>query len=300
LSNLRVFYAKALLSWGFMVRYRGTTAAQPAFPIPPPTTVVGAFAYPLAKMLKLSPRTITSTGIEWGKGKLISEAMKPFLEATITASAGFLSHKSIQTGLAVYQEPSRLIASPYKGGGEIERIKKAKFMESSFFEEALPRALPVQAIGAAYAPALIVELLWVIDVVKLSKQIGVSVDRIDNSAKKAVYGIVRIGSKESIVALENALYVENPKVIGPGEKMNSRLYMERACVEALDPTLTAEIIFPDLKFRLTPYYLPARISSNTIIIPLSEDSPLPLFRILDPCKAITIPSLEGVVGVARL
>lgn len=310
MTNLRVFYAKTLLSWGFIVRHRGTSAAQPAYPIPPPTTVVGAFAYPLVRLLGFSTR---GKGIgEWGEGKLVSEVMKPLLEATITASAGLISlkfaskspmyssYRTLQVGLAIYQEISRIIASPYKSGGSFQKAVKAKFMESDFFKEALPVVLPVQATGAAYAPALKIELMWVVDIEKLSRELGVSVEKLDGVARKAIYGIVRIGSKEGLVALEEVIYAENPVTRGPGEKVSTRLYVERFCAETLNPTLTTEIVIPDLRYSLTPYYMPAFIGSSNLIVPLSEDMPPPTFRILSPCKAIIAPGLEAAVGVARL
>lgn len=48
----RVFaYARLRLHWGFIVRQPGASAAQTAYPLPPPTTVAGAFANPLARLL---------------------------------------------------------------------------------------------------------------------------------------------------------------------------------------------------------------------------------------------------------
>ncbi len=309
MTNLRIFYAKALFSWGFIIRHKGTSAAQPAYPIPPPTTVVGAFAYPLIRLLGF---TINTKGpSEWGEGKLISDVMKPLLEATVTATAGLTSprfvnkspshssRKTLQVGLAIYQEISRIIASPYKSGGSFQEAVKVRFMESDFFTKALPVVLPVQAAGAAYAPALKVELMWIVDVEKLSEGLGVSIEKLDNTARRAIYGVVRVGSKEGLVALEEAIYAENPIIRGPGEKISTRLYMERFCAETLNPTLTTEIILPNLRYTLTPYYVPANIGSSNLIVPLSEDTPPPTFRVLSPCKAIVTPGLESIVGVAR-
>jgi len=299
-------------SWGFVVRHRGVTAAQPAYPIPPPTTVVGTFAYPLLRILGLPPINKASS-IAWGEGRLISDLMKPLLESTIMATAALISPrmceevalphshgKSLRVGVAVYQELGRIIASPYKTGGQVKDIKSSKVLESRFFTDAIPKAFPVQAVGATYAPALMVKLLWVLNAEKLSKEINVSIDKLDSAGRKAVYGVVRIGSKEGIVALEEAMYVQNPRILDPGEKVNSRFYIEQSCVEALDPAMTAEIVLPDLQYKLTSYYLPAHIGSNTVIIPLAEGETPPLFRVLSPCKAIAIPNLEGVIGVTHI
>lgn len=310
MTNLRIFYVKTFSSWGFIIRHRGTSAAQPAYPIPPPTTIVGAFAYPLVRLLNLSTRNKDIR--KWGEGKLISEIMEPLLEATITASAGLTSpkftskspthssYRTLRVGLAIYQEINRIIASPYKSGGSFQSAVRVKFMESNFFAKALPVTLPVQATGAAYAPALKVELMWIIDAEKLSRELGVSVEKLDSIAKKAVHGVVRIGSKEGIVALEEAVYAEKPVIRGPGEKVSTRLYIERFCAEPLNPTLITEIIMPSLRYSPTPYYVPASIGSSNLIIPLSEDMPPPIFRILSPCRAIIAPEVEVAVGVTRL
>jgi CRISPR-associated protein Cas5a/b/c len=309
LNTIHVFYAKTILSWGFTIRHRGTSAAQPSYPIPPPTTIVGSFAYPLLRLLGLTPHSKSS--INWGNGKLISEYMKPLLEATIVASAGLISpnfadklrthpsRRKLSIGLAVYQEMGRIIASPYKSGGSFQQAIRAKFMEPEFFTKAIPVVLPVQAVGATYAPSLKLELIWAFDAEKLSKELDISVDKLRDAARKAIYGIVRIGSKESLVALEEAMYVENPVTRDAGEKVRTRLYIEHSCVEPLDPAFIAEIILPDLRYNLESFYVPCYIGSSNLIIPLSEDVQPPTFRVLDPCKVISIPELEKAVGVAR-
>lgn len=289
MTSLRVFYARVTFSWGFIVRFFGVSAAQPSYPIPPPTTVVGAFAYSLSRILDINP---VGVGITWGNGRLISDSMKPFLEATILASAGLLSSE-VSAGVAVHQEIGRIIASPYKGGGEIDRIRKAKYIE-----EVIQRALPVQAIGGAYGPGTKLELLWAVDIDNLSKEIGISVERLNDAARKAIYGITRIGSKEGIVAVERAIYIEKPEVAGTRGRIRTRLYVDHECVEdVIDPAYVIELLIPDLKYRLKRYYIPAQGGSNNVILALREDVPPPRFRISDRCKAIEIPGLEGVAGV---
>lgn len=330
MNNIRVFYAKVSLSWGFIIRHKGTTASQPAYPLPTPTTIVGAFVYPLAKLLKLpliiqiekssKRRKMKSTSlVEWGEGKLISDTMKPFLEATVTASAGLISSKitsnnstqtrsrMVQVGLATYSEVSRIISSPYKSGGSYdEAVKRIELMQSEFFTKSIPTVLPVQALGATYAPALKVELMWAIDIAKLSEKlkdelgIDIDIEKLDDLASKAVYGVVRIGSKEGIVALEEAQYIKNPIIEKPGEIVASRLYIEEACAKALDPSRVSKTTLPNLKYALTTYYVPCHIGSNNVIIPLDEETPHPQFEILEPCRAIVLPGFKGVVGVFPL
>ncbi len=289
MSSLRVFYARVTLSWGFIVRFFGVSAAQPSYPVPPPTTVVGAFAYSLSRVLGLNP---AGAGIRWGDGRLVSDTMKPFLEATVLASAGLLS-SGASAGVAVHQEINRIIASPYKSGGDVSNIREPKHIE-----DAIQRALPVQAVGGAYSPGLKLELLWAVDMNRLSKEFDISVERLDDAAKKAVHGVVRVGSKEGIVAIEKSIYIEKPDVAGTGGRIRTRLYVDHECVEeVLDPAYVIKLLIPDLRYRLKRYYVPARGGSNNIILALREDMPSPRFRITNECKAVGIPGLEGVIGV---
>jgi CRISPR-associated protein Cas5a/b/c len=303
MPQLRAFYAKVLTTWGFVVRHRGVSAAQPAYLVPPPPTIVGAFGYPLIRALG-SPQK-GGGKIKWGEGILISEAMEPLLEATVVACGGFVSpaidisdhasrKRSVRTGLAVYQESVRIIAVPYRTGGQMSNVRRAVPGTSLFFENAIPLVLPVQALGATYAPHIKLELLWVVDIEKLSKEFDVSVDKLDNTAQKAVYGVVRIGSKESLVVVEGAKYVREIKIYEPGMKIQTRLYVPKTCAE-LYAGSASELIIPDLEYRLSYFYLPAEIASNNLVIPLPEGYPPPTFKILDRCKAYSIDI--GVTGI---
>ncbi len=296
MNPLRVFYVRVNLSWGFNIRFKGTSASQPTYPLPTPTTVVGAFAYSLARLLGLNP--YTSDVYKWGDGRLISSTMKIFLEATLTASAGLVASDSSTTGLAAYSELGRIIATPYKGATELARIRKPLYSDD-FFTDSIPRALPVQALGSVYAPNTYLELSWVVDIEKLSRELRVSIDKLDSIAEKAAYGITRIGSKEGIVAVEPTYvkYIKNPMELRPGDKFRTRLYVEEVCAEVLDPSYVFEITLPDIRYRDRLYYLPARAASKVFIMPLREELKPPLFRVLSPCKAITIPEEDFALGV---
>jgi len=296
MNPLRVFYTRVNLSWGFTLRFKGTSASQPAYPLPTPTTIVGAFAYPLARLLNLNP--YTSETYKWGDGRLISNTMKIFLEVTLAASAGLVASDTFTTGLAVYSELGRIIAVPYKGTTELGRIKKPLYSDE-FFTDSIPRALPVQALGSVYASGIFLELSWIIDVEKLSRELGISIEDIDRVAEKAVYGVTRIGGREGIVAVEPtcARYIRDPVEVKGGDKFRTRLYVEEVCAEPLDPSYVFEITLPDIKYRDKLYYLPARTASKIFIIPLREELKPPLFRVLDPCRAITAPGEDFALGV---
>ncbi|MGC8987945.1 CRISPR-associated protein Cas5 [Infirmifilum sp.] len=289
LSAVRVFYTEALLSWGFVVRHRGASAAQPAYVLPPPTTVVGAFAYPLARILGLNPNA--ESEVKWGDGRLISSTMKVFLEATIAAAAGVRAHPH-RTGLATAQEPGRIIASPYKGDTERGRIKTEPF------ESAIPRAMPVQGVGATYAPGVTVGLAWAIDGYKLAKELGIQLEKLDAVAEKAPFGVVRLGSKEGFLAVDysRSMYVKNVKLLGPGDKFRTWLYVDSTCVDPLDQAYVHQLPMPDLSYRLKRYYVPSQLASHNVVVPLPEHV-LPLFKLVEPCGAIQAPEVEGLVVV---
>ncbi|MEL9908219.1 MAG: CRISPR-associated protein Cas5 [Desulfurococcus sp.] len=295
-QDIRVFYARASFSWGFTVRYKGVSAAQPSYPIPPPTTVVGAFGYPLARLLGLNPH---GKEVEkHGEGLLISPPMKAFLESTITASVALVRTKGSAGGISVYLEPSRIIGLVYKTGGQVERVKKAKMCTREFHTEALGVMLPVQALGSAYAPGLVLDLLWIIDAGKLVKELGVSRESFEKAASKAVYGVVRIGSKEGLVALHTATYLTSVKILNAGEKFKTRFYVDARCVEPLDREYVLEIELPGIRYDTSKFYIAAQTGSQNLIIPLSESSSPPWYRVLTNCKGFVAPISEEIVGVA--
>lgn len=301
-DRLRAFYVQATLSWGFVVRHSGVSAAQPAYLLPPPTTIVGAFAQPIARAAGLNPYQYGRLGpsLEWGEGRLISPLMRPFLESTVVAAAGFIaSDGEPGVGLAIHQEVSRIAASMYRGGEDIRRMRRAKLKSTEFFEEAVTRAIPVQAVGAAYAPGVRVELLWIFDVVKLSEGLGIGVDELEGVVEKAAYGLSRLGSKEGLVAVEpeTVVYDRSPKILPAGSRVRTRLYVDASCVEPLDPESSFRALIPGLDYKSRLHYVGAHFASSLMLVPLREKDPPPTYRVLEPCKAISA-SAPHAVGVS--
>lgn len=299
-QGISVFYARTSMTWGFTVRYKGVSAAQPSYPVPPPTTVIGAFGYALARILDLNPyQGFDSEKV--GNGYIISFTMKVFLESTITASAALVKPKGLISGLSIYLEPTRLIASAYKGGTELTRIKKAKIFTDEFFADALNRMLPVQATGSAYAPELLLDLLWIVDADKLSKELGLRREEFDKIASKAVHGVVRVGSKEGLVAIQKAGYYTKASTLSTGGGFRTRFYVPAECVEPLDREFVAEIELPGLSYSPRRFYIAAQLASQNIIIPLPEDLLPPQYRLLSGCTSYTVPleGAESLVGVVK-
>jgi CRISPR-associated protein Cas5a/b/c len=109
-------YSKVKLHWGFIVRQLGASAAQLAYVLPPPPTIVGSFMNPLARILGLSET------LDPKAGPAGSKVMNCALKATLSAAAGLDPCGNV--GVAVYAEPSRITAGAYKTGGDYERALK--------------------------------------------------------------------------------------------------------------------------------------------------------------------------------
>lgn len=296
---LRAFHTQIILTWGFVVRHRGASAAQPALVLPPPTTVIGAFAYPLLRLLDVNP--YEGEKEVYGDHRLISPILKPLLQSTKTASVALVgkSYSEKYTGLVVHQELGKLVTAPYRGGGAWEKAKKTKLFTKEFFTTALPQVMAVQAVGATYGPGVTLELLWVFDAEELCKALEIRLDQLDDVGEKVAHGVVRVGSKEGIVAVNhnNATYEKRVEVVKPGEKLRTRLYVEKGCVEPVDTHLVYEILLPGLLGKPETYYVPALTGSNTLLVPLPELQEPPRLILLEPCQGYRLPS--GVVGVGR-
>ncbi len=293
---LRAFYSQVELSWGFTVRQKGTSAAQPALILPPPTTVVGAFAYPLLRLLDVD---VSSSKKEFHENefRLITPVLKHLLESTKVASASLYAGGEKSVGLAAHQEIGKLVTAPYRSGGSWEKAKKTKPFTDEFYESGVTQALAVQAVGATYGPGAVLELLWVFDAEKLAKSLDVKIDALDKAAEKAVHGVVRVGSKEGLVAVLNdsALYEKNVVQINAGV-VGTRFYVEKKCVEPIERHAVAEITMWDLTGKTALFYLPAYLGSNNVLTPLPKGY-TPNFILLEPCKAYKLSNNAVGVGV---
>ncbi|WP_448577119.1 CRISPR-associated protein Cas5 [Thermosphaera sp.] len=281
-QNIRVFYTSTTLSWGFIVRYKEVSAAQPSYILPPPTTIVGAFSYPLARILGLIDKLPENK--VYKNGYLVSKTMKTFLESTIAASAGVAG----EGGLVMHQELSKIHASIYKDGSDANNIRAEPFT-GKFYGKSLPRIFPVQAVGATYAPGVKLYMTWVLDVDKLLKNlrengVGIGEKDLDSAAQLAVHGVTRIGSKEGIVAVDPDLtgYERNPEIVNPGGKIRTIQYVPSECVDPEE--MIPQITLPYLDYSPRLFYIPSASASNILLKPYSVPTGKWL-RVKHPCKA---------------
>jgi len=255
MSILRFFYSKLNLHWGFIVRAKGATAAQPSMILPPPTTIVGAFAYPLLRLLGI-PEEHDSTK-KMKKRAIISPVFDCFIKSTQGASAGL--DPDSRTGLSTYMETTRIIGFVYKTGGQISDALKRPI------EESIPLIMPVQPIGSTYAPNSILHIAALIDIKELSRCLETSTEDIDNYGLKACYGVSRLGSKESIVSVIDADYGEPEFTEGDIYTIG---YVPASIASKKIPEIFTSIYLYDLDYKLTEYIVPTgRLSTQTIITP---------------------------------
>jgi len=297
-----VFYSKIILYWGFSTRLPGLTAAQPSLILPPETTIVGAFFKPLLSVLGINP---FSKGVIRGfeLGEIITPLFNLALDATLTASAALLPSESgdRDIGLATYMELTRVLASPYKTGGEVSRLKQP--LESTkFYTEALPRILPVQALGSTYGPGATLAIEWIVDLLKLSKSIanviGLEYDtvfkRIVEKGSVIAHGVNWLGSKEGLVAVVESGFSEAQ--LG-GRELRTPFYIPVECVEnVIDRELVTEIVLWNKNYNYTKYYVSVLHGTEALIIPSSV---FPRYRIKSECSSYILPGKDWIVGVTR-
>lgn len=281
------FYSRLRLSWGFVVRIPGTTAAQPALSLPPPTTVVGAFSNPILELLK------PVREVKRRREETLYQVFDCILALTLAAGFALAKENRRAVGIAVIKEVSRIIGAPYKTGHEEAKIKTAGKGPREFLE-AVGTMLPAQALGVAYAPAALADIVWVADAERLATCLGVKVGELyGDLGKVAVWGVSRLGSKEGIVAVLQGHY-GSPEQLECGSMFKTRAYVPADCVEPKDEDVS-EVTLWGLDYRWRRYYVPF-VASGTVVYPPAEAVSYRL--VSEKCYAFRIPVLEDLVVVS--
>jgi len=262
-------YARARLHWGFITRQVGASAAQLAYPLPPPTTVIGSFANPLARVLGIGE------AIDRRSGAAGSRIMRCAISSTIAASAGLVPRSP--TGVALHAEPTRILGGPYKGGGSYqEAVKKPAY-------QAVQEVLPVQSSGEASSPGSVMYLAWVLDTARLEACLGLRGSSLVDGLEEAVWSVYRIGSKEGIASVEEAGVVEDSvRIVGPGGTFHSILYQSALCVYPKTGSSKPLTLY-GLTYRERTFYAPiAGASGYSYLYPPVIPE---LFEVRSGCRA---------------
>lgn len=259
-------YSKVRLHWGFTVRQIGASAAQLAYILPPPPTVIGSFMNPLARILGLGE------SIDPKFGPASNKVMDCAARATLSAAAGLDPDSDV--GIAVYAEPSRITASIYKTETDYEEALKMPPYQAS------EDLLPVQAVGAASSPKGLLVLAWLLDPSKLSDCLKVNVEVRD--LKAAAWSLFRVGSREGLVSLVNADVIEGSEIesIQEDSLFKSILYQPEECVNPL--TALPKITLYDLFYKERSYLVSSHGGGPSSLIPPYEPVG---FKLKSGCKA---------------
>ncbi|MGC9072516.1 MAG: type I-A CRISPR-associated protein Cas5a, partial [Acidilobus sp.] len=181
-------------SWGYSVREPNISAVQPSLELPPPTTILGALSYGMAKTLGLDYETLLVQ--ELGKSRRSRKgstvALTTFsqllscvvLYAGATAEAYFPYNDINRNIIRIYQKPYRREEPEYKFGA----IQVGKVYVSGLIKGLV--ALDADKLN---------------DVLKLLKNLAPSVNwtgTLEDLLTESAYRITRIGAKEGIVAVE--------------------------------------------------------------------------------------------------
>ncbi len=257
MPNLRFLYSKLSLHWGFTVRVKGATAAQPALVLPPPTTVIGTFAHPLARLLGLQEEYVPVAKKAKEKA-VITPIFECFLRSARGATAGLDPESA--TGLSTHMETTRIMGLVYKTGGQVREALKRPIYSAT------PVIMPVQPLGSTYAPNGILHIGALIDIGDLAKCLGTSVQDIDAHGLKACYGVSRLGSKEGLVSVLGAAYGEPESSEGDISTIG---YVPASMAIKRASEFFVSIYMYDLEYRMAEYLVPVgiRIASQNIITP---------------------------------
>ncbi len=259
------------LHWGFIVRQVGSSAAQLAYVMPPPGTVVGAFMNPLARILDVGDGDKGRTA-----RRVTNRAMECAIRSTLAASAGISPDSKI--GLVSYEEPSRLLAGVYKTGGDYQSAIRSPI------HDAVARLMPVQAVGSTSGPTAKLTLAWAVDVETLSRCINKEIGRDD--LVSAAWSVYRLGSREGIVSIAGAEVFDHSQleVLMAGERFRTYLYQRRSCVKVLSSDITQIPLPVPPDYRENLFVVPTALSGSTSV--MLRPARMPLFEVKGDCKAI--------------
>ena len=169
LTVLKALRVTLRLHWGFSVKQPLYSATQPSFRVPPPTTFLGALAYPLLSY-EGKPEIV------YRGGNLYSSAVE------ILNLAQWVAYRVVEP------DPRFLVETR-----DIGRVCIVPYVRSQHVYPDSTSLWAVQSHGKIYAPGATFDVIYIVrgsesDIEKLTR---------------AAWGMVRLGVKESIVSVYN-------------------------------------------------------------------------------------------------
>jgi len=212
--------------WGFSVRMISESAAANPYPVPPPSTLVGALAYGCAIVKRFSECYLE-------KNKKYSTAAK--LVKYILWST--FSLKGNNVCLTSYSDMLRMFSLPYQRGARHE----PKYRDMWF---------GVRAHGKVYYPNGGFGILYLLDDGIIEFLGG------EDILLRAASHIVRLGSREGLVSISNISLSSSISVVNP--PIRTSFYFPKKLVKVLDRENVTLVTLPVFSKDL---YLAERITA---------------------------------------
>jgi len=180
----KVIKAYIELHWGYSVKKPLYTATQPSFKIPPPTALLGALAYS-ASVIEGDYREIVKIGDDLG-----SKVLK-YLDVCPWVTYRLLDHEFRHVDTRVLAETKDIVRIIQSLGVRTEHIRVGS-----------PMLWGIATYGKVFMPGSFIEALF------MAKEEGL---------EKYVWGLTRLGTRESIISVSKAESVSFEVVNGVDE-----------------------------------------------------------------------------------
>jgi len=208
MSRLVVALANVEFSWGFSIRTVGSSASSLQYLVPPPQTILGAFSWSIARLLSL-PEVVSSPQGLVSTTKLLID------EGGVLWSAACL-------------------IGPATSSADMVRLIRAPYMREEY-RVSVERQFGISAVGRIYAPNLRATFAYIIDFERFTTFInryGYFGDPVE-LIKASLVSMVRIGSREGLIAVNNA------EVAGASEvssnPVETSFYIPEVCISEVPP-----------------------------------------------------------------
>jgi len=185
--------------WGFWVRIPNTSKVQPSLQIPPPTTLIGALAYPLFRRVDKGEVEAIKKDQKEGVASFVK-----LLDDTIITCSIYL------VGKAYYiEDSSKYITLSFQRKSVDKRNREEVKLGGRRY---LPRYRSgTIKTGKVIYPDGMAVIAYLLNLEKLTRLFGKDIrEEIENAA----WQITRVGSKESIFSVNNVETKEMPPLKG--------------------------------------------------------------------------------------
>ncbi len=186
-KTLKALRVIVRLHWGFSIKYPLYSATQPSLRLPPPTSLLGALAYPLS-IQEIRPEVIVVNGAIYSSTVILMDVIP------------WLCYRILDL------DPRWLVETK-----DISRVLIVPYIRNEHVYPGSPNIWAVQAHGKIYAPTMTLDIVYIVTGSKNN------IERLTYAA----WGISRVGIKEALVS---TVEVELLDVVITSEKHVSTKY----------------------------------------------------------------------------